>query len=163
MPPPSLGGGGSGGGRRGGPVGSFARTPFFAAASCSSSCACPQKHAVGPLLENRLSAPVIDNYTHYSTDHCQSSLESSRTLFTCHGWIRPEGTFVHPDEILRSRVTGQSTSGSASVFGFVTHGQSFQFRHTRTKPSVSIDGGPTTNDPLRAEVILPYPTHTAHL
>ena len=44
-----------------------------------------------------------------------------------------------PDEILRSRVTGQSTSGSASVFGFVTHGQSFRFRHTRTKPIVSID------------------------
>ena len=64
MPLPSLGGGG----RRGGPVGSFAPTPFFAAASCSSSCAYPQKHAVGPfytLLENRLSAPVIDNYTHY--------------------------------------------------------------------------------------------------
>ena len=38
MPPPSLGGGGSGGGRRRGPVGSFARTSFFAAASCSSSC-----------------------------------------------------------------------------------------------------------------------------
>ena len=37
MPPPSLGGGGSGGGSRGGLVGSFARTSFFAATSCSSS------------------------------------------------------------------------------------------------------------------------------
>ena len=88
----------------------------------------------------RLSSTII-----HTTDQCQSSLESARTLFTCHGWIHHEGTCVHSDEFLRLRVTGQSTSGSASVFGFVTHGQSLRFRHQWTKPIVSIDMNKVTH------------------
>ena len=70
MLPPSLGGGGSGGGSRGGPVGSFTRTSL----SHSLLQRHAPRHAPGPktmqlvhsiLLENKLSAPVIDNYTQY--------------------------------------------------------------------------------------------------
>ena len=68
-----------------------------------------------PTGPDRLSAPVIDNYIHY------------RSLPVIAGKF--SNTIYHPDEFLRSQVTGQSTSGSASVFGFVTHGQSFRFRH----------------------------------
>ena len=84
MPPPSLGGGGSGGGSRGGPVGSFART--------SLSHSSLQRHAPVPksmqLVHSILSISIYQRLSStITTDHCQSSLESTRTLSTCHGWI----------------------------------------------------------------------------
>ena len=66
-------------------------------------------------------------------------------LFTCHG---PEGTCVHPDEFLRSWVTGQSTSGSAlpssvssptvKVFGFVTNQTNSKYRYMSGSSKIQI-------------------------
>ena len=47
----------------------------------------------------------------------------------------------HPDEFLRSRVTGQSTSGSTRMqlpFPFPSH--TYVCTHTRTQPTINIDG-----------------------
>ena len=133
MPPPSLGRGGSSGGSRGGPVGSFART--------SLSHSSLQRHA--PRRVMRLSPKACS----WSIPYSRAQLEfRKQTISACHRQLYTlQITASHrwkvlkhnPDEFLRSRVTGQSTSGSASVFGFVTHGQSFRFRHTRSKFSVS--------------------------
>ena len=125
-----------GGGRRGGPVGSFTRTSL---SHSSLQCHAP-RHAPVPksmylvFRKQTISACHRQLYTPLIiASHRWKVLEH------CHDWIHHEGTCVHPDEFLRSRVTGQSTSGSASVFGFVTDGQSLRFRHQRTKPIVSID------------------------
>ena len=125
MPPPSLGGGGSGGGSRGpgGPVGSFARTSL----SHSSLQRHAPRHAPVPksmylvFRKQTISACHRQLYTPLITaSHRWKVLEHYLPVMAGYGRIRPEGTCVHPDEFLRSRVTGQSTSGSASVFGFVT-------------------------------------------
>ena len=99
--------------------------PFFAAASCSSS-----RHA--PVPKSMHSRAQLE-FRKQTISACHRQLYTLQ-ITASHRWKVLEH-YLPPRRVLT--FAGHSTSGSASVFGFVTHGQSFRFRHTRSKFSVS--------------------------
>ena len=141
MPPPSLGGGGSGGGSRGGPVGSFALT--------SLSHSSLQRHA--PRRVMRLSPKACSwsiPYSRAQLEFRKQAISACRSLPVIAGKFsntiyQPRRVFTfagHRSKYIRERFRFSVSSPTVKVFGFVTNGQSFRFRHQQTKPIVSIDG-----------------------
>ena len=122
MPPPSLGGGVAVG-----RTSWYLRSDVFEPLRCSvlllSPKACSWSIVYSQLVFRKQTISACHRHT---TDH------------KCSNMIHHEGTCVHPDEFLRSRVTGQSTSGSAlpssvssptvKVFGFVTNQTNRKYR-----------------------------------